>query len=251
MDTSDPSDPFATSPAGGAASAMTTLGSVLGAFATVILNGMLVHVVAEAVLGRRTTISAAWTATKGRIWRLVALLLLDLLVVVLLVGVPVAAGLLVGFSVGVGEGFLVGLPLLGLGMLLLVLVQVRYFLLAPAALVLERTGVFASLRRASTLSHQQFWRIFGIYLLTALVVGVAAQVLAIPLGFAALAGPLVVSGTAGSLIYVFATYLSQILVGAVTTPFTSAVVALQYVDQRIRKEGLDVQLIAAAQQGPR
>ena len=38
----------------------------------------------------------------------------------------------------------------------------------------------------------------------------------------------------------FASYLSQVLVGAVTTPFTSAVVALQYVDQRIRKEGLDV-----------
>ena len=46
---------------------------------------------------------------------------------------------------------------------------------------------------------------------------------------------------------VFSSYLSQILVGAITTPFTSAVTALQYVDQRIRKEGLDVQLIAASQ----
>jgi hypothetical protein len=49
---------------------------------------------------------------------------------------------------------------------------------------------------------------------------------------------------------VFSAYLSQIVVGAITTPFTSAVIALQYVDQRIRKEGLDVQLIAASQRLP-
>jgi hypothetical protein len=58
------------------------------------------------------------------------------------------------------------------------------------------------------------------------------------------------SGTGGGLLLVFSTYLSQIVVGAITTPFTSAVVALQYVDQRIRKEGLDVQLIAASQGQP-
>jgi hypothetical protein len=245
-------DPFGTGSTGstGGAAAMTYLGAFFGMFASVVLNGILVHVVAEAVLGRRTTIGAAWSRTRGRMWRLVALMLLDLVVILLLVGAPVAAGVLTGIAVGVAEGFLVGVPLLGLAMALLAFLQVRFFLLAPAALVLEGTGVVASLRRAGALSHRQFWRLFGIWLLTALVVGVAGQVLALPLGFVGTIGGALVPGTAGTLVFVFSGYLSQIVVGAVTTPFTSAVTALQYVDQRIRKEGLDVQLIAASQRGP-
>jgi hypothetical protein len=234
----------------GTVSLVSNLGSFFGFFATVLLNGMLVHVVAEAVLGRRTTAAGAWSATRGRMWRLIGLMLLNLLLVVLLVGLPVLAGVLTGLQAGVGPGFLVGVPLLLLALVALVFGQVRYFQLAAPALVLERDGAFSSLRRAGQLSRGQFWRIFGILLLTALVVGLVGQVLSIPLALVGVTGPLLLPGTAGALVLVFSTYLSQVLVGAVTTPFTSAVVALQYVDQRIRKEGLDVQLIAASQQAP-
>jgi hypothetical protein len=60
-------------------------------------------------------------------------------------------------------------------------------------------------------------------------------------------GPVLFPGTTGALVLVLSSFVTQVLVGALTTPFTSAVTALQYVDQRIRKEGLDVQLIAASQ----
>ena len=36
----------------------------------------------------------------------------------------------------------------------------------------------------------------------------------------------------------------MIVSGALITPFSAAVAALQYLDQRIRKEGYDIQLIA-------
>jgi hypothetical protein len=232
----------------GAVSLVSNLGGLFGAIATVVLNGMLVRVVAEAVLGRKTSIGEAWAAVRGRLLRLFGLTLLNVLAGVLLLGVPVAVGVLVGFSSGVGAGFAVGVPLALLGFCALLFVQVRCFLLAPPALVLERTGVFASVRRATSLSRDQFWRLLGIWLLTNLVVGVASQIVAIPLGLIGGAAGVVIGGTTGALALVFASYLSQIIVGAITTPFTSGVVALQYVDQRIRKEGLDVQLIAAAQQ---
>jgi hypothetical protein len=234
----------------GAVGLVSNLGAVFGALATIILNGMLVRVVAEAVLGRRTTIGEAWTATRGRLLRLVGLTLLDTAMAVLLFGVPVAVGVLVGLSRGVGPGFVVGVPLLLLGVVLFVYLQFRYFLLAPPALVLERTGVFASLRRAGQLSRGQFWRLLGISLLTSLVVGLVGEVIAVPLGLLGVLGGALFPGTAAALVLVFSSYLSQIVVGSITTPFTSAVVALQYVDQRIRKEGLDVQLIAAAQHSP-
>jgi hypothetical protein len=230
------------------------LGSIFGGFATIVLNGMLVRVVAEAVLGRRTRIGEAWRATRGRILPLVGLTLLDALLWTLLIGAPVLLAVLVGAQAGVAIGFVVGVPLFLAAIAVGLFVQIRFFQLAAPALVLERTGVFASLRRAGRLSHGQWWRIFGILLLTGLVIGVVGQVVAVPLGVVGALGPTVFPGTAGALLLVLSSFLSQILVGAITTPFTSAVTALQYVDQRIRKEGLDVELIAAARAntpGPR
>ncbi len=232
----------------GGVTALSYLGTVFGALATVVLNGLLVRVVAEAVVGRRTSAAAAWAATRGRLLRLLGLTALNLAVVLVLVAVPVGLGVLAGVRLGMAEGFAVGVPLTLAAVALLAFVQVRCFQLAASALVLERIGVLASLRRATQLSRGQFWRLLGVQLLTVLVVGVVSQVLAVPLTLLGLAGPFLLPGTAGALVLVFAGYLSQVVVGAVTTPFTSAVVALQYVDQRIRKEGLDVQLIAAAQQ---
>jgi hypothetical protein len=179
--------------------------------------------------------------------RLVGLTLLDLLLWTLLVAVPVLVGVLAGAQAGVPIGFVVGVPLFLVASAVGLFVQIRFFQLAAPALVLERTGVFASLRRAGRLSRGQWWRIFGILLLTGLVVGVVGQVVAVPLALVGALGPTAFPGTAGALLLVLSSFISQILVGAITTPFTSAVTALQYVDQRIRKEGLDVQLIAASQ----
>ncbi len=227
------------------------LGGAFGFLAGVVLNGMLVRVVAEAVLGRRTTIGQAWRAVRGRLLRLLGLTLLNLVVSVLLLLLPVLAGVGVGVAVGgspgIGVGIAVGVVLMLLALALLVFVQVRYFLLAAPTLVLERTGVFASMRRAGQLSKDQWWRLFGVLLLTTLVAALVGEVFAIPLGLLASLAPTLWPGTGGALVAVFVGYLAQVLVSSVTTPFTSGVVALQYVDQRIRKEGLDVQLIAASQ----
>lgn len=42
-------------------------------------------------------------------------------------------------------------------------------------------------------------------------------------------------------------HVLQLVVGALTIPFTAGVTALLYLDQRIRREGLDVTLVHAAQ----
>ena len=242
---------FRTAMGSGGYAVASNLGGLFGFFAGVVLNGMLVRVVAEAVLGRRTTIGEAWAAVKGRLLRLLGLTLLNLLVSIAALAVPVLVGVAVGIAVGggrgIGIGIAVGVVLLLGGVVLLLFLQVRYFMLAAPALVLERLGVVASMRRGAQLSRGQWWRLFGILLLTGLVVGVVGQVFAIPLALLTGFAPSVWPGTGGALVAVFSSYLAQVLISAVTTPFSSGVVALQYIDQRIRKEGLDVQLIAAAQ----
>ena len=228
------------------------LGSLFSFLATVVLTGMVVHVVAEAVLGRRSTIGDAWRVARGRLLRLLGLVVLSALLFMVLLGLAVGLAVVLGVVghpvVGVLSGIVLVLGALAVGADL----QVRYFLLATPALVLERTGVVGALRRGGLLSRGQFWRIFGIQLLTGVLVVVASQVLAAPLTALMLLGPTVLpAGTTGVLVLSMASYLSTIVVTAVTTPFTAAVTVLQYVDQRIRKEGLDVELMVAAGHGAR
>jgi len=225
-----------------------TAGPLFAFPATVALTGICVLVVHRAVLGRRTAIGEAWTAARGQLLRLLGLTVLSGLVsglpLAVLVGLGVVLALTVSEAVGVLVAVLGGLA----GLLVFVFLQVRVFYLAPAALMLERTKVFAALRRAWTLSSRQFWRLFGIWLLTGLVVGIVSQVIGIPFAMGGMAAVFLAPDSSfAGLVMVLSGYVSTIIVGAVTIPFSAGVSALLYLDQRIRKEAYDVELIAASQ----
>ena len=158
------------------------VGGLFALPATVVLTGICVHVVHRAALGRRTTIGEAWGAARGRLLRLLGLTVLGGLAVAAPLALLVALGVFLGLTVSTGLGVAVGL-LGGLaGLVVFLFLQVRLLYLAPAALMLERRGVMSALGRAWNLSRGQYWRLFGIWLLTGLVVGVASQVIAIPFG---------------------------------------------------------------------
>lgn len=221
-------------------------GQLLAAFAVLLVTGMVVHVVAQAVLGNRVSSGEAWAAVRGRVLRLVGLTVLGWL----LLAVPLVVAVLIGIALGAlvhpALGFAVGLVLALAGFVLVVVVWVRCFVLAPAALVLERAGIIASLRRAAALSRGQFWRILGIALLAQVIAGVASSLLATPFTIAGMLGFLVVPDSVTGLVYVLGTYLGLLISYSLVTPFTAAVTVLQYVDQRIRKEAFDVELIAGS-----
>ena len=123
---------------------------------------------------------------------------------------------------------------------------VRFVYLAVPALVAERRGAWSSLRRASALSRRQLWRTGGIALLTVVVTSIAAQVLTTPIS---LLLSLVVTGLGPQyalLGLVLAQAVSTVVAAAFVTPFTGAVTAVQYLDQRIRKEAYDVELLREA-----
>jgi len=115
---------------------------------------------------------------------------------------------------------------------------VMYSVSVPA-LLLERIGPVQALRRSFRLVRGRWWPTAGVlvvgYLLIgiigALVTGVFMLVPSLAAEGNTLAGALgsVVGGTVGSVL---------------TTPYSAAVVTLLYFDLRVRKEGLDLQLIA-------
>lgn len=198
----------------------TVLGALVGLVSTVLLAGALAFVLSEGMLGRPVTLSQVWARLRPRVPGLVGLALLT--------GLLVMLGLVV---------FLVGAVVVGV-----------FLLLAAPAYVLEGATVTGALRRSVTLVRGSWWRVFGIYALMMLLVALVSAVLLVPLGvagafFAFSSGASEAElGTGASLAIV----LVSTLLSVVTAPVTAYVVGLLYVDQRMRREGLDLQLAQAA-----
>ncbi|MFE5334770.1 glycerophosphoryl diester phosphodiesterase membrane domain-containing protein [Isoptericola sp. NPDC056573] len=232
-----------------------SLASSLGMSVTLLLaqpvvEGILTVSVSQSVIGRKLSLGEVWERLRGRVGRLIGWALLRSLagavgtfvwffVLVLLVALvsEQSTGAAIGLGLLLGAGFVV----------LLVWLGVRLGLVAPA-LALEGQGLGSTIARAWRLTRGSFWRLFGIYLLAMIIVSAAAYIITIPLSF--VAG--MIGGTGGSTeafttATVVATVLSSVISAAITTIFVASVVALLYIDVRMRREGLDVQLAAAAQ----
>ena len=234
---------------GGVALLVTVVTFLLNVLAT----GMLTTAMGRAVLGRPVSTSDVWQRARKRFWPLLGLTLLVGLAVGAVamggVGIAVLLGVLVG-QASAGLGILVGF-LVGLAAVLATVWLTIQLLLAPVALILENVGITTSMSRSFRLVKGAWWRTFGIYLLASILGYIVAQVLTLPFSFIGgllggaqasstdLANPFTfVTALAGSL----GTLVSQTIV----IPFTAGIVALLYIDRRIRREALDIELARAA-----
>lgn len=216
--------------------------------ATILLSGMLTVVVARAVLGTTITVTQAWQRVRGRMPALIALTLLEILAVAVLIGAVIAAIAGVARATDIGMATLVGIPLV---LLLIAALGALFTLLslAPMAIVLERRSVTAAITRSVALARPQFWRIFGIRLLASIVAVVVAGALSVPFD---IVGQLMSAGggpEARSLLQLTIVTIGQAIGQIITTPFTAGVVALLYVDARIRAEAFDFVLQNAPAHG--
>jgi membrane-anchored glycerophosphoryl diester phosphodiesterase (GDPDase) len=188
-----------------------------------------------------------WASAKGQLGRLLGLTVLLLAVV----AAPLAVWGGLTTAALVNEQWALGAVVGILGFvaaLVGTVVLVTRTLLATPALMLEQASVAESLRRAWRLTRGCFWRVFGIYLLTSLLVGIVAG--AITNG-AALVLQVTATDPAALLVsptYLVGSALAQIVATTLTTPFSAGVTALLYIDVRMRSEGLDIELARAAEQ---
>ncbi|MEU6443531.1 hypothetical protein [Streptomyces sp. NPDC047046] len=206
--------------------------------------GMLTSVASHAVLGRPLGLKGAWREARPRFWKLLGLTVLVSLVVAAAVLVCLVPGLLVD-AAGGGDGLTV-LGILG-GVVLAIWLYIRLSF-STAALVLERQGIVAAMRRSAKLVDGAWWRTFGILLLTGLIASVAQFVIMLP--FDALGLLVAFAGSAESLTDgpAFWLFAGTGMIASTTFvfPLTAGVTVLLYVDQRIRRESLDIDLAAAS-----
>ncbi|PKY75191.1 hypothetical protein CYJ23_04050 [Actinomyces oris] len=232
--------------------------SVLSMMATSIIIGLLIVTVSRTILGRKASLGDVWQRTRPRVWALIGqtLLIQFILAVITAVFAAVAVGIgwaLLGNVIANGAAedsagtiilailaILAVIAVLGLAIFALMC----KLCLAPAALVLENIGVMEGISRSWTLTRGYFWRIFGIRLLSFIIVFFASQI--VSQGVSIVMQGLLYAAPDMTLAILVASTLLSSLVQAAILPFDSAVVALMYTDLRMRSEGLDVELRHAA-----
>ncbi|MGW7076681.1 glycerophosphoryl diester phosphodiesterase membrane domain-containing protein [Streptomyces sp. NPDC054866] len=219
---------------------------------TIIATALLTMVTSRAVLGKSVTTAEAWQDAKPQLPRLIGLTLL-----LPLIGMAVvAAGSLPGVLIAVAGSSDAGVSLAVLGgfaaLIVAIWLLVRFSLASPA-LMLEKQGVKKSMTRSAKLVRGSWWRVFGIQLLAAIIANVVASIIVIP--FALIAGALSGDGVTGFLdsgtgdlgwTFLIVSGVGSVIGSMLTFPITAGVTVLLYVDQRIRREALDLELARAA-----
>lgn len=233
-------------------------GSLLQALATVLLSGLIIVAVSRSVLGRVASSKEVWERTKSKFLPLIGLNIIISIIsgLMMIIGIAVFFALLASAAstANTDREFLQDLSIMLVGLFILMVISALVgsylsikFSVASPAMVLENLGVFAAIGRSWSLTRGNFWRLFGINILTAIITFMVAGIF---VGIAdALGAIFIVVGSSSPEDVIASLNTTYILVMVMSTiaqllilPFTSSVNALLYIDLRMRKEGLDVEL---------
>ncbi|ALO66285.1 hypothetical protein AS189_07035 [Arthrobacter alpinus] len=227
-----------------------------------VLQGALVIPVIRSVLNRKTTFTQMWQLAKPRIGTLLLLAVLyaAATLVAVLIYVVLVVVLFISFGAtesdsgalaAVGLSILISLPFLAAGLWIGTKV-----LVAPAAIVVENIGALAAVKRSWQLTKQNWWRTFGTALLAAIIASVIGGIITTPVSFIVglIMGTMSIEATqeqalAQTIIVQVISSGIGALVGAVTLAFQTAVMALIYVDLRMRRDGFDITLLKESESG--
>jgi hypothetical protein len=224
---------------------------VQSVLSTTIITGLLIVAVGAAVRGETLAPGALWQRARHRMWAVLGLALLLLVLAPVIIALSLAPGALLLFLVPDSPAIGVIVLIVGLlfGALTYAALYLGFWALAAPALLLENLTVTAALRRSFRLVRGSFWRVFGISLLTAVIAYVVRQIFAVPFS---LIGTILsevadFTGLSGAVVQLLISDIGTILAGAVVYPFTAGAVALLYLDLRMRREGMDVEVLRSEQ----
>ncbi|WP_406330496.1 glycerophosphoryl diester phosphodiesterase membrane domain-containing protein [Streptomyces sp. NBC_00203] len=219
---------------------------------TIVATALLTSVTSRAVLGKPVTTAEAWRDARPQLPKLFGLTFLLPLIAVAVVAVGTLPGVLAAVA-GAGDAGITLAVIGGLGAGVVALWLMIRFSLASPALMLEKQGILKAMSRSAKLVRGSWWRVFGIQLLATIIANIVASIVVIPFAFlaAALSGDGVtglLSSGSGSLGWTFliVSGVGSVIGSMLTFPITAGVTVLLYIDQRIRREALDLDLARAA-----
>ncbi|MFF1375673.1 glycerophosphoryl diester phosphodiesterase membrane domain-containing protein [Streptomyces sp. NPDC058308] len=224
---------------------------VITLLGTIVATALLTMVTSRAVLGKPVTATEAWRDSRPQLAKLFGLTLLIPLIGAAIVFVGILPGLLIALA-GPSDAGATLAVLGGLAATVAALWIVVRLSLASPALMLEKQGIKKSLTRSAKLVRGSWWRVFGIQLLAAIIANVVASIIVIPFTF--IAGAVSGDGVTGFLdstgelgwTFLIVSGVGSVIGSMLTFPITAGVTVLLYIDQRIRREALDLELARAA-----
>jgi hypothetical protein len=191
--------------------------SLLGLFGQLLSHGAGFKLLLDSYLGRVADVGQSFAFASHR---LLSLLWLSILATILIV---------IGF-------ILIILP----GIWLLV-----SFSVAVPVLMLEGLGGFSALSRSMSLVRGRWWATFGrlisvllMYVVALIVIGIIAGAIEKGVSITNVTLFVTVAGILQALILIF------------VTPFVAAAITVIYIDLRVRKEALDIEILASGFGGP-
>lgn len=228
--------------------------AILTLIISAVLQGAMVVPVARSILNRQTGFRQMWALARSRagaLIRLAGILFLGGLLAATLF-VVTAAALITALG---GISAIILLPL-ALGLFVVMIWVYVKLMVAPAVIVVEEIGALDGIRRSWHLTRGNWWRILGITLVVGIMVGVIAQIVMIPISLLSGFLSTVVSphggasqaATAAVAVGIVSAIVAA-LIGAVGYAFQTSVMALLYMDLRMRKDGLDIVLLRLLETG--
>jgi hypothetical protein len=177
-----------------ASPALALVAVIVSLVATTLFTGMVVELVADVQDGRRDS-------SPGQLLRAASPVLGQLI----LVGIVAGIGIVIGFVLIIVPG----------------LILITIWSVAAPVVVLERPGVFASLRRSRELVRGNGWQVFGVILVLYILVGVVSFIIE---GAAESAG----SGVG---------IVVRVIVGVLTAPLAALAASVLYFELRGASSG--------------
>lgn len=237
--------------------------ALLSIAGSAVLQGMVISAVGDGALGRPLRAARLWRSTRGHRWALIGYVLVIFAIclglalattIVVVVAIAVAAagsasGWAIAGTVALGVAAAIAAVIVGFWLC------VR-FSLTPSAMVMENTKLGTAMRRSWSLTRRSWWRTFGAFAIVVVVCEIAAQIvqapfsviigfgggLLFPTGTPSDAGVLDPHGLTLTIVGAGLSLLVSLIVGSIAQVLQSAVGAVLYLDQRMRREGLDITL---------
>lgn len=186
---------------------------ILGLLAALVVNGALVLCLADTYVGRPLDWRRSLQASTRRLG--------PLLVLAIVTGILTT----IGFILVIAPG-------------LWLLVS---WTVAVPALMFEQLGPIQAMRRSWRLVRKRWWATFGALLVSLILLFVVLLVVGLIVG--GIESGLKVSSIGA---WVVLSGLSTIIIDLVAFPFIGSVIAVIYIDLRVRKEALDLELLSGS-----
>lgn len=236
----------------------------LAIVATGILQGIISLEVSRATVGEKLKTRGLWRLAKGRLGSLIgftaafsgAALIFVTIGSFVVFGTFALSGQSATSSVSpdLVVGALIGSLLIAFLVGAIFVVAGAFFgtklAFVPTVILLERLPMVAAIKRSWQLTKGNFWRTLGTQLLIGVIINVASQVISTPIFLiVSIAGGLINpnSDEGAFIATIIVSYailgVITIVVGAVGLVMQSSAYSLIYIDIRMRREGLDLELL--------